>query len=76
MAEARPGPPRTSNHDDRLGQRPTEPLSGPTQPPAEALAGFWWRLVAAFLDWLLVGVAAAAVGELFGVEAPAPSARS
>jgi hypothetical protein len=49
MAEARPGPPGASNHDDRLGRRPTEPLSGPTQPSAEALAGFWRGLVAAFL---------------------------
>jgi hypothetical protein len=49
MAEDQPGPPGASNHDDRLGRRPTEPLSGPTQPPAEALAGFWRGLVAAFL---------------------------
>jgi hypothetical protein len=33
MAEDQPGPPGTSNHDDRLGQQPTEPLGGPTQPP-------------------------------------------
>lgn len=91
MAEGRPGPPGTSNHDDRPGHRPTEPLTGPTQPPAplpggasappifeavgpppEALAGFWRRLVAALLDWLLVGIVAAAIGELFGVEAPSP----
>jgi hypothetical protein len=107
MAEDQPGPPGSSNHDDRPGQRPTEPLGGPAQPPApppdsgqpgsdprspaptaplpggpttspafaavgpppEALAGFWRRLVAAFLDWLLVGIVAAAIGELFGVEA-------
>jgi uncharacterized RDD family membrane protein YckC len=41
-------------------------------PPREALAGFWSRLAAAFLDWILVGILAAAVGELFGVEAPSP----
>jgi uncharacterized RDD family membrane protein YckC len=108
MAEDQPGPPGSGNHDDRPGQRPTEPLGSPTQPPAppsasgqpgsdprspaptaplpgdqsappafaaagpppEALAGFWRRLVAAFLDWLLVGIVAAAIGELFGVEAP------
>jgi hypothetical protein len=100
MAEDQPGPPGSSNHDDRPGQRPTEPLGGPAQPPAsppaygqpggelrspaptaplpggpsaapafaaagpprEALAGFWRRLVAAFLDWILVGIVAAAIG--------------
>ena len=107
MAADQPG---TSNHHDRPGQRPTEPLGGLTQPPApppasgqpgsdprspgptvplpgdpaappafaaagppgEALAGFWRRLVAAFLDWLLIGIVAASIGELFGVEAPSP----
>jgi uncharacterized RDD family membrane protein YckC len=29
-------------------------------------------LVAAFLDWLLIGIAAAAIGNLLGVEAPSP----
>jgi uncharacterized RDD family membrane protein YckC len=29
-------------------------------------------LVAAFLDWILIGILAAAIGELFGVEAPTP----
>jgi uncharacterized RDD family membrane protein YckC len=91
MAEVQPGPPGSSSHDDPSGQRPTEPLGGPAQPPAplpggqsapptfaaagpppEALAGFWRRLAAAFLDWLLIGIVAAAIGELFGVEAPAP----
>jgi uncharacterized RDD family membrane protein YckC len=109
MAEDQPGPPGSSNHD-RPGQRPTEPLAGPTQPPgpsaaqgqpgsdlrspaptaplpgapsaapaftaagppSEALAGFWRRAVSAFLDWLLVGIVAAAIGDLFGVEAPSP----
>jgi uncharacterized RDD family membrane protein YckC len=42
-------------------------------PPREALAGFWRRLAAAFLDWILIGVIAAAIGELFGVEAPQPA---
>jgi uncharacterized RDD family membrane protein YckC len=41
-------------------------------PPRDALAGFWRRLAAAFLDGILVGVLAAAIGELFGVEAPSP----
>jgi uncharacterized RDD family membrane protein YckC len=91
MAEDQPGPPGGSHHDDRPGQRPTEPLGGPTPPtaplpggasapapftavgpPPEALAGFWRRLVAAFLDWVLVGIVAAAIGELLGVEAPSP----
>jgi uncharacterized RDD family membrane protein YckC len=82
MAEDQPGPPGTSNHDHRPGQQPTEPLGGPAQPPPpafaaagpprEALAGFWPRLVAAFLDWILIGILAAAIGELFGVEAPTP----
>jgi uncharacterized RDD family membrane protein YckC len=97
LAEDRPGPPGSSNHDDQPGQRPTEPLGGPAQPPepppaytatgppaephpaygaggppSEALAGFWRRLIAAFLDWLLIGIVAAAIGELFGVEAPSP----
>jgi uncharacterized RDD family membrane protein YckC len=30
------------------------------------------RLIAAFLDWLLAGILAAAIGDLFGVQAPAP----
>ena len=113
MAEDQPGPPGTSNHD-RPGQRPTEPLGGPTQPPEpppahgqpgsdlrfpaptapmpgdasappafaaagpprEALAGFWRRLVSALLDWLLIGILAAAIGDLFGVETPAPPAQN
>jgi uncharacterized RDD family membrane protein YckC len=109
MAADQPGPPGGSNHDDRPGQQPTEPLGGPTQPPEpsipsqpgsdlrssapiaplpgdqsaapafaaagpppEALAGFWRRAVSAFLDWLLVGIVAAALGALFGVDTPAP----
>jgi uncharacterized RDD family membrane protein YckC len=110
MAEDQPGPLGSSTHDDQPGQRPTEPLGGPTQPPEpppaygqpgsqlrspaptaplpgdqpafaaagpprEALAGFWRRLVAAFLDWLLIGIVAAAIGDLFGVEAPSPPAQ-
>jgi hypothetical protein len=34
MAEDQPGPPGSSNQDDRPGQRPTEPLGGPAPPPA------------------------------------------
>jgi uncharacterized RDD family membrane protein YckC len=81
MAEDQPGPPGSS---DQPGQRPTEPLGSPAPhppafavagPPREALAGFWRRLAAAFLDWILVGILAAAIGELFGVEVPSvPSA--
>jgi hypothetical protein len=33
MAEDQPGPPGSSNHDDQPGQRSTEPLGGPAQPP-------------------------------------------
>ena len=29
-------------------------------------------MVAAFLDWLLIGILAAAIGDLFGVKAPSP----
>ena len=84
MAEDQPGPPGSSNHDDRPGQPPTEPPGEPARPPGpppasaaagppvEALAVFWRRLVAAFLDWILIGILAAAIGELFGVHAPAP----
>jgi hypothetical protein len=34
MAEDQPGPPGSSNQDDRPGQRPTEPPGGPAHPPA------------------------------------------
>ena len=30
------------------------------------------RLAAAFLDWVLVGVVAAAIGQLFGIDVPSP----
>ena len=33
MAEDLPGPPGSSNRDDRPGERPTEPLGGPARPP-------------------------------------------
>jgi uncharacterized RDD family membrane protein YckC len=42
-------------------------------PPPQTLAGFWRRLVAAFLDWLLVGFLAAAIGALFGVDTTSPA---
>jgi uncharacterized RDD family membrane protein YckC len=58
-----PGPPPA------YGQPPTFEAAGP---PSAALAGFWRRLAAAFLDWLLIGIVAAAIGELFGVEPPSP----
>lgn len=86
MAEDHPGPPGSSDHEHRPRQQPTEPLGVPAPPPSaspafaaagpprEALEGFWRRLIAAFLDWLLIGVLAAAVGDLLGVEAPTPPA--
>jgi uncharacterized RDD family membrane protein YckC len=43
----------------------TFPAGGP---PHEALAGFWRRFAASFLDLLLVGVLASAVGELLGLD--------
>ena len=49
---------------------PTLPVGGP---PREALAGFWRRLVAAFLDWILVGILATAIGALFGVDTTSPA---
>jgi uncharacterized RDD family membrane protein YckC len=78
------GRPGTGDLEHQPGQAPTEPLGVPAQPPVpppfqaagpplEALAGFWRRLAAAFLDWILVGVIAAAIGQLFGVEVPSPA---
>ena len=84
MAEDQPGPAGSSDHDVQPGQRPTEPLGGPLRPPEpppaaaaagpprEALAGFWRRLAAAFLDGILIGVVAGAIGQLFGVDVPSP----
>ncbi|HEV2893491.1 MAG TPA: hypothetical protein VG411_07050, partial [Actinomycetota bacterium] len=86
MAEDHPGPPGSSDHEHRPRQQPTEPLGVPAPPPSaspafaaagpprEALAGFWRRFVSAFLDWLLIGILAAAIGDLLGVEAPTPPA--
>jgi uncharacterized RDD family membrane protein YckC len=54
------------------GGQSAPPASEAVGPPTEALAGFWRRLAAAFLDWILVGIVAAAIGELFGVEVPSP----
>jgi uncharacterized RDD family membrane protein YckC len=79
-----PVPPPASGQPggDPWSSAPTAPLPGgqsvppPTPvavgPPPEALAGFWRRLAAAFLDWILIGVVAAAIGQLFGVEVPTP----
>ena len=56
---------------------PTGPAPAPAfaaGPPREALADFWRRLVAAFLDWILIAILAAAIGELFGVDGPSPPA--
>jgi hypothetical protein len=38
MAEDLPGPPGSSNRDDRPGERPTEPLGGPARPPQPPLS--------------------------------------
>ena len=65
MAEDHPAPPPSAS--------PAPAAAGPLR---LALEGFWRRLVAAFLDWVLIGILAAAVGDLLGVEAPSPSARS
>jgi uncharacterized RDD family membrane protein YckC len=51
---------------------PSAPPAFAVGPPAAALVGFWRRLAAAFLDWILIGIVAAAIGELFGVEVPSP----
>jgi len=70
---------------DLQPSRPTVPLPGGQYapppatlpaggPPPEALAGFWRRLVGAFIDWLLVGILAGAVGALFGVDPSPPPA--
>ena len=74
MAEDQTGPPGSS------GQRPTEPLGSPAPPqrrpsrwpgsPRGPGGGLVRRLAAAFLDWILVGILAAAIGELFGVQVP------
>ena len=63
-----PGPPPAAPVPP-AGPPPALPAAGP---PREALAGFWRRLGAAFLDWILIGVVAAAIGELFGVDEPTP----
>ena len=52
---------------------PPVPAPAPAGPPPEALAGFWRRLVAAFLDWILVGIVASAIGALFGVDTTSPA---
>jgi uncharacterized RDD family membrane protein YckC len=56
------------------GGQPAPPTLQAAGPPPQALAGFWVRLAAAFLDWLLIGILAAAIGDLFGVEGPTPPA--
>jgi uncharacterized RDD family membrane protein YckC len=79
MAEDQPPAPGSASNDPP-GQQPTEPIGGPAQlpqpppsfatagPPRAAQAGFWPRFAAAFLDWVLIGIIAAAIGNLFGVE--------
>jgi uncharacterized RDD family membrane protein YckC len=74
LAYGQPGPdPRSPAPTAPLpGDQPAPPGFAAAGPPREALAGFWRRLVAAFLDLLLVGILGAAIGELFGVQAPSP----
>jgi uncharacterized RDD family membrane protein YckC len=55
---------------DRYAPPPAMPPAG--GPPPEALGGFWRRLAGAFIDWLLVGILASAIGALFGIGAPSP----
>jgi hypothetical protein len=52
---------------------PPMPAPAAAGPSPEALAGFWRRLVAAFLDWILVGIVASAIGALFGVDTTSPA---
>jgi hypothetical protein len=58
--------PAVSGPDRAVAGRPPSapPAFAAAGPPREALAGFWRRLVAAFLDWLLIGILAAAIGAL------------
>ena len=74
-------PPPASGQPGSELWSPTAPLPGDPSspaavaaagPPRQALAGFWRRFVSAFLDWLLIGILAAAIGDLFGVDAPSP----
>jgi uncharacterized RDD family membrane protein YckC len=55
---------------DRYAPPPALPPAG--GPPPEALGGFWRRLAGAFIDWLLLGILAGAIGALFGVDTPSP----
>jgi uncharacterized RDD family membrane protein YckC len=74
MAEDQPGQPGQGPTAPLPGDPPVPPAVQAAGPPPQALAGFWRRLAAAFLDWILVGVVAAAIGQLFGVEVPSPPA--
>jgi uncharacterized RDD family membrane protein YckC len=66
----RPAVPTAPLPGDRYAPPPAIPPAG--GPPPEALAGFGRRLGGAFIDWLLVGVLAAAIGALFGIDTPSP----
>jgi RDD family len=74
-AYGQPGPdPRSPAPTAQLpGDQPPPPGFAAAGPPREALAGFWQRLGAAFLDGILVGIVAAAIGQLFGVKVPSPA---
>jgi uncharacterized RDD family membrane protein YckC len=52
---------------------PPMPAPAAAGPPPEALAGFWRRLVAAFLDWILVGSSRPPSVPLFGVDTASPA---
>jgi predicted lipid-binding transport protein (Tim44 family) len=63
---ATPSGPTAPLPGDRYTPPPATPPAG--GPPPEALGGFWRRLGGAFIDWLLVGILAGAIGALFGVD--------
>jgi uncharacterized RDD family membrane protein YckC len=68
--DLQPSGPTAPLPGDRYAPPPAMPPAG--GPPPEALGGFWRRLAGAFIDWLLVGFLAGAIGALFGVDTPSP----
>jgi uncharacterized RDD family membrane protein YckC len=68
--DLQPSGPTTPLPGDRYAPPPATPPAG--GPPPEALAGFWRRLAGAFIDWLLLGILAGAIGALFGVDTSSP----
>jgi uncharacterized RDD family membrane protein YckC len=71
---ARPGAATTTT--DLTNHLPNPWAAPPSLPshrrPTASQEAIQRRLVSAFLDWLLVGIVAAAIGDLFGVEGPSP----